>query len=91
MKIARSVLRSMQEMGIPDSKGASAFFCICCVAMEYEQDGKPWCAAKMAHDYGCHIGSNQMAVWESMRRTLRKAKWPGTVGAAIERVVHGEG
>lgn len=86
-EIAACVMLELRRLGIGESKGATAFFCICCCAVESALIGAAWTAAKMAHDYACYSDSNQMAVWEAMRRALRRAGWKGTTGEAITEVV----
>lgn len=81
--VGAMVASCMDDMGLDNSKGAKAIFCIaCCGALE-EKAVQPWSAAGMAHEYAAFIGSTQTAVWQSMWRALRRAKWPGKVSEAI--------
>lgn len=64
-------------------KGAVAFFCIVCVAVNMGRNGEPYTWAKLAQEYAESCGSTQMAVWESMRRMIRSMGWKETVGEAL--------
>lgn len=86
-KIGSKMLLYVHEMGLPQNmKGSKAFFCIACVAVKRVSEG-PLSWAMLAHEYGEYNGTTQMATWEAMRRALRKAGWPGTVGEALAAAV----
>lgn len=77
-------LLTMEAVGMPmRRKGAVAFFCIVCVAVNMGRNGEPYTWTRLVHEYAESIGSTQMAVWQSMRKMIRSMGWKETVGEAL--------
>lgn len=77
-------LLTMEAVGMPmRRKGAVAFFCIVCVAVNMGRNGEIYSWTRLAQEYAESIGSTQMAVWESIRKMIRSIGWTDTVGEAL--------